>query len=130
MFAAAQHIPRRPHGFTLIEVLVALMIVSVALAAVVVQGSRQAQNATRLHDRTLAQWVAQNKIAEQQLSPLFPSPGTQHGSAKMGSREWQWRMRITATEDKDVHRLDVEVRRQANDPRPLAALVAYLGHPQ
>ena len=67
---------KETHGFTLIEVLVAVAIVAVALAA----GSRAAgallNNSQRLSDVTLAQWCADNRLVGMKLAKQFPDVGT------------------------------------------------------
>lgn len=120
---------QRQAGFTLIEVLVALIIVAVALAAIVVQGSRHVHNAVALRDRSFAQWVAQNRIAEVQLDNKRLPAGTSRGTVDMADQQWRWTLQVSETEDAAVRRLDIEVRRDGEE-RVLAALIAYQGLPQ
>lgn len=124
---------RRKHGaakgFTLIEVLVALVIITVSLGALVVQSGRHVSNAGALRDRTFAHWVALNQISEQQLSGTFPSASALKGSMEMGRHEWHWRLVITETDDDSIRRMDVEVRAEPKDKRSLVSLIAYLPRP-
>ena len=57
----------RAPGFTLIEVLVALAIVAVALSAGMRALAQGADGASSLKARTLALWVAENRLARAQL---------------------------------------------------------------
>ena len=59
---------RRSNGFTLIEVMVALVIVSLALAGVAASMGQMIDTANTMRDRTFASWIAQNKIAEMRLA--------------------------------------------------------------
>ncbi len=116
-------------GFTLIEILVALAVIAIAVAAVMAAISGNVSNAAYIQDRTLAHWVAMNKIAEVQVSMEWPAAGTQHGESLMASREWSWRITVSTTDDPDVRRLDVAVFANQDQKTPLSAIVAYVGRP-
>lgn len=127
--ARSVRVPAKVRGFTLLEVLVAVAIVAIALAAVMTEVSQNLKNTVKLRDKTLAQWVAMNKIVELQVSGQWPAAGEQRGEVEMAQRQWYWLVRISTTDDKDIRRLDVEVsvRRDAKQPR--ATLLAYLSRP-
>lgn len=113
-------------GFTLVEVLVALAVVAVALAALLKGSGEHARNSAYLRDKTLAHWVALNKIAELQIQPEWPSIGMQHGSSDMGVTDWHWVTSVSNTPDKDIRRLEVEVRYQEDDADPIITRIAFL----
>src|SRR3569833_3725050 len=117
----------RERGFTLIEILVALAIIATAVAAIVAGVSGYVSNAVFLCDRTLAQWVVMNKAAELQLGNDWPTPGTQHGESLMADHEWSWEVKISATDDPDVVRLDVSAYADTRRTASLADAVANLG---
>lgn len=119
---------KRAAGFTLVEILVALAILAIAVAAVVAAVSANVSNAAYLRDRTLAHWVAMNKVAEMQVDGDWPSPGTKHGDTLMADQKWSWQITVSATDDKDVRRLDVDVYGDQDQKNVLATLVAYVGH--
>src|SRR5438093_12790621 len=73
---------RTATGFTLVEILVALAIVAVALAAGMRALAQSADSASTLKARTLALWVAQNRLANAQLVDPWPSNGTSAGNAE------------------------------------------------
>jgi general secretion pathway protein I len=125
-----RHGAHRSRGFTLIEVLVALAVLAFAMAALIKTGAENARAAAYLRDKTLAQWVAMNVIAEQRLSAAWPSTGTKRGREEMAQHEWHWELKVADTFDKDVRRLEVVVR--ATDDRdhaPVVSLVAFLARP-
>lgn len=117
----------RNRGFTLLEILVAMTVLAIAMAAVIKTLGAQARNSEYLELRTLASWVAQNKAAEFQLSKQWPGTGEQNGSAQFAGRDWQWDTRVTNTEDPNIRRLDVRV---SQDKKTVASVIAYLGQPK
>ncbi|MBK8164100.1 MAG: type II secretion system minor pseudopilin GspI [Gammaproteobacteria bacterium] len=119
----------RPRGFTLLEILVALAVIAIALAAIVGETVQRLGNAARLTDRTLAHWVAMNRITEQQLSTSWPAVGVTTGTSDMAGREWFWSLKVSSTEDDGVRRLDVEVRAEKGEERPSSTAIAYLERP-
>ncbi|MFM2111270.1 MAG: type II secretion system minor pseudopilin GspI [Steroidobacteraceae bacterium] len=101
---------RDAHGFTLIEVLVALVIVALGVAAVMSALVSSADGTNRLRERSLAEWVAANRIVETRLAKEFPTLGSSEGKASMGGRNFQWRQRVERTAIDGVVAIIVEVR--------------------
>lgn len=116
-------------GFTLLEVLVAVSVVAIALSAVMTEVSRDLSNTVKLRNKTLAQWVAMNKVTEWQLSAEWPKPGVRQGEVEMARQNWYWTIRVSTTDDENVRRLDVAVSTQRNAEQPRATVLAYLGKP-
>ena len=100
----------RGRGFTLIEVLVALAIVTLGMAAVLATLTSSAQTVSYLRDKTFANWVALNQIALVRLSGQLPAPGKSDGDGDFAGRKWHWHQEVTATEVPGMVRLDVSVR--------------------
>jgi general secretion pathway protein I len=104
---------RRSVGFTLIEVLVALAIVAIGMAAVLGTLTSSASTVLYLRDKTIAQWVALNHIAEQRLQNTpgqVPQTGNSDGDVDYAGSKWHWRQEIVATSVQGMVRLDVMVR--------------------
>ncbi len=116
-------------GFTLLEVMVALAVVAIGLGAVITEASRNISNASLLEEKTLAHWVATNKVVEMQVSSEWPRAGERKGDVEMAGRDWYWRTIVIDTMDERVKRIDVEVRTAADSERPTARVIAYLGQP-
>ena len=88
---------RRTQGFTLIEVLVALVIVAFGMGAVLSALSSSAENISALREKSMAQWIAMNRIADERLNLNPPKPGTTEGDVKaFGNEDWHWREDVVA----------------------------------
>lgn len=111
---------RRHRGFTLIEVLVALVIVAVGVAAVLGALTSAANSTSYLRDKTFANWIALNKLTQTRLAAAAPVDGKTDGVLSYGGRRWQWQQEITASQINGMKRVDVRVR-LLEDARPGAA---------
>lgn len=102
--------PRRPaRGFTLLEVLVAVAIVAVALAAGMRAGGTVVDNSQRLRDVTLAQWCVDNRLTEMKLSHEFPNEGVQEFACQQLGVSMQGVMKVQGTLNPSFRRVDVSV---------------------
>ena len=101
-------------GFTLIEVLVALVIVAVGMSALMGALSSSARSVSYMQDKTFAEWVALNKIANVRLSlqapGQLPPTGNTTGDLDYAGRSWHWRQEVVASQVPGIERIDVKVR--------------------
>jgi type II secretion system protein I len=104
------NIRRRASGFTLVEVLVALAIVAIGMAALLTALGSSADSAAYQRDKTLAEWVALNRIEEVRLAQQKPQKGKSDGDAEMAGQKWKWAQEVLETEVKGILRIDVSVR--------------------
>ena len=116
---------QRSAGFTLLEVLVALAIVAVALIAVVRALGQSIDVGAALRDRTLALWVAENRLNGHYLIRDWPDTKTTDGTIDANGRTWRWREIVSQTEVAEMRRLDIEVR-LTDDGGALARLSGFL----
>ena len=120
----------RSRGFTLVEVMVALAVVSVALPALLFALSQQIDGTAYLRDKALANMVANNKLAELRLltaarSDLFS--GRDSGSEELAGREWHWWLETEGTEVAGFFRVQIDVAADAeSQAQPLLSLVAFM----
>jgi general secretion pathway protein I len=101
---------RGARGFTLVEVLVALAIVTIGMAAVLGTLSTSANTISYMRDKTFAQWVGLNKIANLRLSGQMTHTGNSEGDTDFAGRKWHWRQEVNTTEIPGVVRIDVRLR--------------------
>jgi general secretion pathway protein I len=129
----------RSTGFTLLEVLIALLVLALSLGAAIRAAGDYTINQAYLRDRTFAEWVARNQLVTQQLKGEWPRVGQQKGEAELplassdkGGREWRWVMQVTQTPEEDLRRVDIDVYPLAagDDDSPLATLSGFIGKPQ
>mgnify|MGYP001825921208 CR=1 FL=1 len=88
---------KRHTGFTLLEVLVALAVLAIAMGAVIKVSATNSSNAAYLKEKTIAHWVAMNKVNELRLTDDWPSIGTKKDTEIMAGEEWRWQMKISKT---------------------------------
>ena len=101
--------PLRQQGFTLVEVLVALAIFSLAaLALLRLQGSALG-TAARLDEKTLAAIVAHNQGVEVMVAALPPAFGSASGVERNGGRDWRWSRSTLRTPDPRLQRIEIRV---------------------
>ncbi|TMG99444.1 MAG: type II secretion system protein GspI [Betaproteobacteria bacterium] len=121
---------RTATGFTLVEILVALAIVAVALAAGMRALAQSADSASTLKARTLALWVAQNRLANAQLADPWLSIGTSAGYAEQAGARLVWRETVVGTPNPAFRKIEIIVAEPQAPDYALARLVGYIGNPR
>ena len=115
-------------GFTLIEVLAALIIVAIGMLAVIKGVNETVRNAAYLRDKTLAHWIAMNRLAELRLAGRVPEVAKTDGDLEFAGQKWRWKMSVTQTQVKSMRRIDINVRRDGMPERSsLAAITGFYG---
>jgi general secretion pathway protein I len=97
------------HGFTLLEMLVALAVFSLAALALVRLQGVTLRTAADLDSKALGQIVARNLMVEVQSDPVPPSIGQEDGDVENGGRRWHWSRSVKAMEDKRLLQVDLTV---------------------
>jgi general secretion pathway protein I len=120
--------PDRARGFTLVEVVVALAIVAIGMFAVFRTIGDTAHNVGTLRDRTIAAWIADNRITEIRLTGQLPSVDQTEGEVEMAGRRWHWVATVSQTQVSGLRRVDVRVRREEDaEGTSIAALAGFVG---
>lgn len=114
-------------GFTLLEILVALLVLAIAMTALIKASGHRARVQADLSQLTLANWVAANAIEEVKLQDPFPNTGSRSGRSRMGQLDWSWQMEIVQTEDSGMRRLNVEVSLRENPDLTITRLSGFAG---
>lgn len=111
-------------GFTLIEVLIALVILSVALTAVIKAVSQNLRDTAYLEQKNIADWVGTNIINEVQLGLRTLSSGEVTAKAEMLDQEWIWTARVSTTPNTHIKKIEVKVYKN-HSKAPLVILESY-----
>ena len=89
-------------AFTLLEVLIALVIFGYAAVGLISNIAHFQAAQLTSNQRTVAHWVAMNKIAETRLEKKWPNVGITRGTAKMASKTWYWTRAVSKTTEKEL----------------------------
>jgi len=117
---------RASQAFTLIEIMVALAIITIALGAIIENTTASNRNAQYLRDKTVAGWVAMNQISTMRASRQWDARRSLSGEVEMAGQDWRWEMKVVTTEDPNVRRLEVEVFK-ADAEQSTSRLEGFLG---
>jgi general secretion pathway protein I len=96
-------------GFTLIEVLIAIAILAIALAATTRAASVATDGAYETRERLLATWAAQNRIAELRARRAFPSVSSTRLETTQAGLALAIDETVSETPNPAIHRVDLAV---------------------
>ncbi len=117
-------------GFTLIEVLVALLVFGLIATAAAEVGSQYISSYERIRDKTLAGWVADNRINELRLRENLPEISENSDEIEYGPFRWRVTTAVLGTDDPSILRVEVTVARfrgNESEPPPVHTLSAFIG---
>ncbi len=113
-------------GFTLIEVLLALSVFSLAGLALLNTADTHFTSLNNLENKMVADWVASNQLVEVNLDSAWPPKNNKTGKEEMAGREWHWVQKVVKTQDDDMRSVMVEVRLNEEDELALTSLTTYV----
>lgn len=119
---------RRRKGFTLLEVLVALAITSLAAVMIAGEFSQMLDNSVSMRERTYASWIAQNKITELRLANQLPEVSTSSGDVQFANETWYWRAEISESGVENLFRVNVSVYYPDEDSK-VRDVNGFIGEP-
>ena len=121
---------RPVRGFTLIEVLVALLVFSIVATIAAQMSSQYIGTYERVRDKTLAGWVADNRINELRLQEELPSVSDNSEELEYGPFRWRVDTLVINTQDPAIRRVEVAVskfRGDGSEPAQVHSLAAFIG---
>ena len=116
-------------GFTLLEVLVALAILGIALTAVLRAGIVTTDQAQTVKYKLLAQWSADNLLAEQIARKRWPAPGVQTGTTVQAGVEMDWEQTVSTTPNPAFRRIEIKIYPSGDHRYAWAQLLGFLSDP-
>ena len=119
---------RQPHtyGFTLLEVIVSLVILTVALTAIITVGSNRAETLIELREKNRALIVANNVLQKYYLESV--DVGIIDGQQENGNNDWHWQLSISETNNIHIYRMDVLVSKDNDFSYSSAQLTGFKWH--
>jgi general secretion pathway protein I len=114
-------------GFTLIEVLIAVIILAIALIAVVKNTTLSASETSYLQQRSIAHWAAMDIMSQAQsgLIHIDQSGNNQNGTVTQLGQQWHWQLISNSTAQKNILKITVKIINSANK-KQYANLQSYL----
>jgi len=105
----------KARGFTLLEVMIALLVITLGMGAVISTTTESGWKSAHLRQSTIASWVAYNEIAVYRARRTWDSKTRRSGETEMANANWVWEMEISNTDDPSLRRIDVEVSVKGED---------------
>jgi len=113
-------------GFTLIEVMLALAIFSIAGLALVSTANSNIRNTSHLEEKIQAGWIASNQMTQVLLERKWPLKNNAKGEVELASQIWYWRQRVIATTDNNMKAVVIEVRKEEGSDKPISSVMTYV----
>jgi general secretion pathway protein I len=123
MMRLMMHKTRRAGGFTLLEVLVALVIVGTALGASLRAVGSLTQNSDGLRAAMMATWSAENRLVQLSLNKQFPNVGKSSFECPQGDLKLVCQEEVIASPNPRLRRVEVSVFDEKQPDRLIIKLV-------
>ena len=118
--------PMGTRAFTLLEVLIAMAIFGMTVTFMLSNINEQQNAHSNIGIKTVAHWVALNKMAETRMEKKWPNVGVTRGDAEMRNHKWFWLQTVSKTTDKELRQIEIEVRYQESEELPATRFVGFI----
>ena len=113
-------------GFTLIEVMLAMAVFSIAGVALLGVADNNYRHISHLEEQMFANWVASNQLVVLSLDETWPPKNNKKGKVEMAGRTWYWQQKVVKTANKELRSVVMEVRANEDDELVTASIMTYL----
>lgn len=111
---------------TLIEVMVALAVFSLAALSIVNVATEHMRSVAYLEQKTIALWIANNHLSEIELKGQLPGYGVKKGKLEYAGKTWYWQQHTTKTADDDFRAINIRILARETSESALADLSSYM----
>ena len=119
----------RQSGFTLLEVLVALVIVDTALGAALRAVGSLASNGSGLRASMMATWSAENRLVQIRIEKLFPEIGKRSFACPQADLHLMCEEEVRITPNPRLREINVSVFDVENPGRQIVKLIQVVPKP-
>lgn len=120
----------RRQGFTLIEVMLAMAVFSIAGVALLGVADNNYRQISHLEEKMFANWVASNQLVELSLDTTWPPKNNKKGDVELAGKTWYWQQKVIKTANKELRSVVMEVRANEDDELVTASLMTYVAQSQ
>lgn len=117
-------------GFTLLEVMLALLIFALTGTAIMKAATDHLNGVSQIEDITFATWVANNRLTQLNIYTTWPPKDNEKGSEVMAGRTWYWQQKILKTPDEDLLGIEISVGTEEDYERTVTSVTSYLAKPK
>ncbi|WP_417461631.1 type II secretion system minor pseudopilin GspI [Kordiimonas sp.] len=126
MTRGLRHISRSDAGFSLLELLVAVAVLSLAAVTMIENQAGSARMTTRVQTQALAAIVAENRLTLLKTQAEAPRAGSKTGTDEQLGVEFHWQEEVRVISGSDMLALNVLVSAVGTDA-PAATLTGFRG---
>ena len=119
-------LPLKTAAFTLLEVLIAMVIFGTTVTFLLRSINDQQRVHLDIGIKTIAHWVALNKIAETKMERTWPNIGVTRGEVEMRNHQWFWLQTVSKTTEAKLRQIEIEVRYLESDEIAATRFIGFI----
>ncbi|MCP5380955.1 MAG: type II secretion system minor pseudopilin GspI [Kordiimonadaceae bacterium] len=101
-------------GFSLLELLVAIAILSLAVIPMMATQSTAIRSSSHLNEKEIARFVAENALTELSISEIPPEPGMRQGTENQAGFDYTWQAVISRIPNQPLMTIMLSVNREGS----------------